>query len=78
MQDGIVVAEEDERNFVSRKARLADAVDEIEDACESRAGFQSALRGALDGGPIRKRVAEGDAEFDDVGTGFCECQDVFQ
>src|SRR6267143_459875 len=49
-----------------------------EDTGESRAGFECTLRAALDRGAIGERVAEGDAEFDDVGTCFCECEDVFQ
>src|SRR5713226_9681338 len=59
LENGIVIAEEDERDFVSRRVRLADAANQIEDASKSRAGFQSALGGTLDRGAIGKRVAEG-------------------
>src|SRR6266403_5034631 len=63
LEDGIVVAEEGERDFVRGRARLANAANEIEDAGQRRAGFQSALRGALNSGTVSEGIAEGHAEF---------------
>ena len=78
MEDGIVVAEEDERDFVRGRARLVNAANEIEDAGQRRAGFQSALRGALNSGTVSEGIAEGHAEFDDVGAGFGKREDELQ
>ncbi len=56
-------------------ARLADAANEFKHAGERSARLKSAFRGALDGGAVGERVAEGNAEFDDVGAGFGEGED---
>ena len=73
LENGIVVAEEDEGDF----AGFADFTDEIEDFGEGGTGFKGAFGGALDGGAIGEGVAERDAEFDDVGASFGEGEDEF-
>ena len=73
LEDGVVIAEEDERNL----AGLADAMNEIEDAGQSRAGFQGTFGSALDRGAIGEGIAEGHAEFDDVGSSFGQCENKF-
>ena len=42
------------------------------------AGFECAFGGALDRGPVGNRIAERDAELDDVGARFGERDDKFQ
>jgi hypothetical protein len=71
LQDGIVVTEKHERNLRG----FADATNEIDYTSERSARFQGAFGGALNGGAIGERIAEGDAELDDVGAGFGECED---
>src|SRR2546427_66101 len=61
LEDGIVVAEEDERDLRG----LANAANEIEDACKGGAEFQSALGGALNRRAIGEGITKGHAEFDD-------------
>src|SRR5437588_12945017 len=78
LQDGIVIAEQDERDLVGRRAQLADAADQIDDPGEGRAGFQGTFGAALDGRSIGERVAEGNAEVDDGGSGFAKGPDKFQ
>src|SRR6266568_8267559 len=75
LQNGIVVAEEDKRDIARWGARLADAADEIEDAGKRGARFQGAFGSALDGRAVGERIAERDAEFDDVGASFRKFQD---
>src|SRR5258705_12616802 len=74
LQDGIVVAEEDQRNLRC----LADVADEIDDAGERGAGLEGALRRALDGGPIGERTSEGEAKLDNVGTGLARGERKFE
>ena len=74
LKDGIVVAEEDERNL----RRFANVADQIENAVQRGAGLEGALGGALDGGAIGERIAEGDAKFDYVGASFGEGEDEFE
>src|ERR1700730_13573965 len=74
LQDGIVVTEKHERGL----GGCADATNEIDYAGERGAGFEGALGGALNGGAVGERIAEGDAEFDDVGAGFGKCEDELQ
>lgn len=73
LQDGIVVAEEDEGNL----AGLANLADEVDDLTKSGAGFESAFRGALDGGAVGERIAEGNAKFDDIGARIRESENKF-
>src|SRR6266436_2906049 len=73
LEDGIVVAEEHERNLRG----LTDAADEFDYTGERGAGFKGALGGALNGGAVGERIAEGNAEFDDVGAGLGEREDKF-
>src|SRR5260370_20822504 len=73
LQDRIVVAKENERNLRG----LTDAADEFDYTGERGAGFEGAFGGALDGRAVGERIAEGDAEFDDVGAGFGEREDKF-
>src|SRR6266478_661746 len=78
LEDGIVVAEEDKRDFVHGRVRLANAANEIEDAGQRGTGFQSALRGTLNGGAVGEGIAEGHAKLDDVGAGFGKREDKLQ
>src|SRR5216683_4016455 len=73
LEDGIVVAEEHERNLRG----LANAADEIDDTGERGAGFKGALGGTLDGGAVGERIAEGDTELDDVGGSVSKREDKF-
>src|SRR5580704_7824008 len=66
LQNGIEIAEQDQRR-VRTRAQMAD---EFEHAGESRSAAQCAFAGTLDDGTIRHRIAEWDAEFDNVGAGF--------
>jgi len=74
LEDGIVVAEKDERDLRG----LANAANEIKDADKRGAGFERALGSSLDRRAIGKRVAEWNAELDDVGAGFRERQNKVQ
>jgi len=69
----IVIAEENQGDF----AGLADLADKVDDLGKRGMRFQGALGGALDGGAVGERIAEGDAEFDDVGASFRESADKF-
>src|SRR5260370_25710911 len=73
LQDGIVVAKEHERNLRG----LTDAANEIDYTGERGAGFEGAFGGALDGRAVGERIAEGNAELDDVGTRIGEREDKF-
>jgi hypothetical protein len=64
LEDGIVIAEQNDRNFT----RLADFMNEIDDLGERRVCSQGALGSALNRGAVGERIAEGDAKFDDVSA----------
>ena len=74
LQDGIVVAEEDERNL----RRLADAANEIHNPGESRARFQGTLGSSLNRGAIGEGITERHAELDNISARRCESEDKFQ
>src|SRR6267378_5653812 len=74
LKDRVVVAEEDERNL----RRLANAANEIEDAGQCGAGFQSAFGSPLNCWAVSEGIAKGHAELDDVGAGFGKREDEFQ
>ena len=56
---------------------FADFANEIDHLGEGRVRFEGALGGALDCGAVGERIAERDAEFDDIGAGFGEGEDKF-
>ena len=64
LEDGIEIAEEHQRHL----AGLANSPHEREHTGKRRAGLQSALGGALNRGSIGEGIAEGHAEFDDIGA----------
>ena len=74
LQDGIVVAEEHERNLRG----FANAAHQIEDAGQRGAGFQRAFGGALNGGAVGERIAERNAQLDDIGAGFGQGENELQ
>ncbi len=74
LQNGIVIAEKHQRNL----RRLPNAAHQIEDSRQRRAGFQRAFGSALNSRPIGQRIAERNAQFDDVRAGFCKRQNKFQ
>src|SRR6266446_7499702 len=73
LQDVIEIAKEHERNLRG----LTDASDEFDYTGERGAGFKGALGGALDCGAVGERIAEGNAELDDVGACLGEREDKF-
>ncbi len=74
LQDGIVIAEEDQRDLRD----FANAVNEIENTGERGAASEGAFGGALNRGAVGKWIAEGHAKLDDIGTRFIESDDEFQ
>ena len=48
--------------------RFANARDEVNNALQGSTRGKGAFAGALNGRAVRKRIAERDAEFDDVGA----------
>ena len=63
-QDGVEIGEQQQRNFGSG-ANLAAISSTV---AQRGAGLEGALAAALDHGPIGDGVAEGHAEFDEIGA----------
>ena len=66
MEDGVQVRKDDEPHGLGL---LADFRGEFEDLIERGAVLECALAGTLDHRAVRQRVAEGDTELDDRGSG---------
>jgi len=64
LQHRIEISEENQRYL----ARLANLTNQLENSRERGTRFQSALRSTLNRGPIGKRIAEWNAQFNDVGA----------
>jgi len=78
LQNMIVVAKKDERDFRRRAFGAANLTDEVEYAAQGRAGFEGTFRGPLDGGTVSQRIAERHAEFYDVGACCGQCLNEFE
>src|SRR6202008_4611085 len=57
---------------------VADLADELEHAVQRGARFEGAFGGALDGWAVGERIAERNAEVDDIGTAFRESLDELE
>ena len=65
-ENRIVISHQNDRHI----AVLTDPANQIEDSAKSRSGGQSTLRGELNRRPIGHRIREGEAEFNQVGSGL--------
>src|SRR6267142_1228149 len=74
LENGIVVAEEDERDVTG----LSDLADEIENTRKRGPEFQGAFGGALNGRAVGERIAKRDTEFDNVSACLGERQNKLE
>src|SRR5689334_18520134 len=75
LENWIVVAEKDERDFSSSAFQTANLPNQFNDVVQSRASFERSFRSALNGWTVGQGIAEWDAEFDDVGARFRQSLD---
>ena len=64
LEDGIEITKDDEAGL----RVLADLAGDVDNSCQISALREGALAGALDDGAVGDGIAEGNAQFDDVGA----------